>query len=134
MRLLLLFCVLVAGAAAWWRPSWVPPITDESCDYSRADAYVCIAKYMDVSPHDGLVSRAELDAALDKYAPLWVRPLKWFITTEQAFNACDYDKDGFISAKDWKDSFTVNFDCLPWKKNWCQVEWFCDRARQIEGK
>jgi hypothetical protein len=124
MKLFLVLCLFGSLAVAW-RPSWVPPIWDESCTFGRNDAFACITKYIDVSPKNDQITKSEIDAAIATYAPAYVRALSWFVGTEKVFSSCDYNKDGVLTPRDWKLS---GEHCLPHKRNLCTMQWFCNRA------
>jgi hypothetical protein len=129
MKFLLVTLLLVASVSAW-RPSWMPPVYDEDCTYNREDCYHALVEKVDVKPKDGKISRAEIQGAFDKYAPAWMRILTWFSNVDQTLDACDADKDGLITRSDWLNTAE---NCLPFKKNWCTVQWFKERADEIDN-
>lgn len=127
MRGSLVFLLFLLPLAFSWRPSWVPPIWDDSCSFTRDQAYDCLVKYVDVDPKDERVTKKEVDAAIKAYAPAYVRALSWFVGTQKVFSACDYNKDGVLTPRDWKLSVG---HCLPHKRNLCTMQWFCNRAEK----
>jgi len=128
MLLLLLFASLACG----WRPSWVPPIHDTDCTFTRADSYECLRRYVDVHPKDDQITKQEVQEAITKYMPMYLRPLFWWAgSVDSVFEQCDYDKNNVLTPRDWELS---NKTCMPIKESWCTVQWFCNRitAEQAE--
>lgn len=122
---MILIFILIASCTAW-RPSWMPPIYDESCTFTRDDTYQCLNTYVDINPKDGQITADELNAALDKSLPVWMKPFFWATSSEKIMGTCDYDKNGVITARDWMLSKKT---CLALKSNWCTADWFCKRAK-----
>lgn len=118
----LFFLLFVSLAAA----SWFPPMSDESCAFTRDDTFKCLEKYVDTNPHDQQITNAEIDAALSKYLPTYLKPVLWWIGTDGIMKDCDYDKNGVITPRDW---MLAQHTCLAEKKNQCTMAWFCDRAK-----
>ena len=122
----LLFVLLISTLASWWRPSWVPPITDEHCAFTRADTYQALKTYVDVHPKDDKITEYEIEQALHDYLPMYLKPLIWGANVPQIFRSCTLDngKKGYITPKDFRDTAKA---CFPNKASWCTVEWFRDR-------
>ena len=135
MYCLLLILLLSSTVDAWSLSKYyyqvMPPITDESCSFTRTDALHCFNKYVDVNPHDGGISPQEAQDAISRYSTPPIRALFWGWGSSQIFKACDTDKNGLITAKDWIESEKT---CMPHKKNMCSLEWFCKRAEKIGVK
>lgn len=131
MRALILLCV-AAVAHGWSLSSYyydiMPPISDESCTFTRQDAAKCLSKYVDVAPRDGAISPKEVRLAIKSYSTAPIRALFWGLGTHQIYKACDKDKNGVITMKDW---FATAKTCMPYKKNMCSLEWFCKRAAKL---
>lgn len=114
-----------------WRPSWMPPIHDTDCAFNRRDSYDCLVKYVDVHPKDGQITKEEAQEAISKYMPYWMRPIFWFAgSVDSVFEVCDYDHNNVLTPHDWE---MTKDTCIPIKEGWCSVEWFCDRAKEING-
>lgn len=124
------FILFVSFATASWRPSWVPPLHETDCKFTRQDSYDCLVKYVDVNPKDGQITLAEADEALHQYLPTWMKPIFWFTDASSVFKECDYDKNGVLTPRDW---IMTNATCLPIKESWCTVEWFCERIKAEEA-
>lgn len=129
--MLLLLLLLIMANASWWRPSWVPPIYDTDCTFTRNDVLIAMKQYVDVNPKDNRISPQEVQEALDKYLPTIWKPLIWGSSVEQVFDSCDADKNGFITSKDFRDSAKR---CFPNKEGWCTVQWFRDRIVASQTK
>lgn len=124
MLLLLVFVVVSQSR------SWLPPVWDETCTYTRHDVYECLRKYVDVNPKDDQITKKEIDDALSKYMSAWMKPLFWLSSgSEGVMESCDADKNGVITPRDWEES---KDKCLPTKANACSVEWFCLGAQEEE--
>jgi hypothetical protein len=110
--------------------SWLPPVWDESCMYTRDDVYKCLKKYVDVNPKDNQITKKEIDDAMDKYMSTWMKPLFWLSSgSEGIMENCDADHNGVITPRDWEES---KDKCLPFKRNFCSVQWFCEGAEEEE--
>jgi hypothetical protein len=121
--------ILFAGVVFGYNSnSWTPPIFDTSCSFTRDDVFNALKKYVDVNPKDNQITKMEINGSLDKYLP-WYIP-KWPLvgSVDSILTNCDYDKNGVITARDFMLSAE---SCLPFKKNWCTVQWFYDN---IENK
>jgi hypothetical protein len=128
--MLLFFACLTLGYG--WRPSWVPPLHDTDCTFTRADSYECLRRYVDVNPKDDRITKTEVQEALKKHLPLYLRPLFWWSSSvDGIFTQCDYDKNEVITPRDWEMS---NKTCMPIKESWCTVQWFCNRAMADKKK
>ncbi len=111
--------------------SWFPPTSDTSCSYTRDDSFNCLKKYIDVNPKDDRISKAEIEAGVSKYLPTYLKPMFWWIGADKVMKDCDYDKNGFITPRDWLLSKDT---CFPQKKDQCTIQWFCDRAAKDEER
>lgn len=100
---------------------WFPPIWSEDCKFTREDVYLAFKKYIDVNPRDDQITPKEIDEALAKYLPTYLKPLLYITDVHEILKSCDYDKNGVITERDFRLS---NKTCLPFKRNWCSVEWF----------
>jgi hypothetical protein len=125
--MILLLLLFLSVNALSWRPSWMPPVWDKSCAFTRTDAMNCFAKYVDVEPRDGGITPNEIRLAINRYSTPPIRALFWGIGTKQTMAGCDADHNGVITAKDWVESA---HKCLPSHENMCSVKWFCDRAEE----
>ena len=132
MRALIVLLCVVALSHGWSLSQFyydvMPPITDESCGFTRQDAAKCLAKYVDVAPRDGGISPKEVRLAIKSYSSAPIRALFWGLGTKQIYKACDADHNGRITMKDW---FKTSKTCLPFKRNMCSLEWFCKRAEKM---
>ena len=124
--MLLLLVLFYVSYGSWYRPSWVPPITDTECTFTRTDVYNAMKKYVDVHPKDNKITEFEISEVLKKYLPLYLKPLIWGANIHQIFASCTLDngKKGYITPKDFRDTWKT---CFPNKANWCTVQWFNDR-------
>jgi len=120
---ILLFISLVS-ASSWW-----PPTSDTSCSYTRQDSLECLKKYVDNNPKDDKISKAEIDAAVKKYLPTYLKPMFWWIGSDKVMTDCDYDSNGYITPRDWLMS---KEKCFPHKKDQCTIQWFCKQAAEQE--
>ena len=121
-----LFLFLSITSSSWYRPSWVPPIWDVTCTYTREDVFNCFKVYVDTSPKDEQITKTEIEQALGKYLPTYLKPLIWGADTGTILDSCDFDHNGVITSRDWMLS---KQRCLPFKNNWCTAQWFCERAQ-----
>jgi len=131
--MLLVICILIVNVnGSWWRPNWIPPTSDTSCSFTRDDVFRVLKQYVDVNPKDDKITEKEVEEALSKYLPLYLRAFVWIGNgVPDIFKNCDYDKNGVITAKDFYDAYKV---CLPNKASWCTVEWFYHRILNQELK
>ena len=109
--------------------SWMPPLFKTDCNFTRFDALRCVLKHGDTNS-DGKLSKKEVETALDKLVPGWIKKLSWFtgVTVEQVMHDCDFDKDGIITPKDWElDGKQKEPKCMPEKKQLCTFQWFCQK-------
>lgn len=121
--LLLLFVVCVFG----YNPnSWLPPIWDETCSFSREDARKAIELYVDVNPKDNQITAKEIDEALEKYKTWYLRPVLLVYNSRDVLRDCDYDKNGAITPRDF---MLAKDTCFPNKASWCTIQWFNDNIR-----
>lgn len=105
---------------------YMPPLFETKCNFTRIDALNCLSKYIDVDPKDGQITKKEAEEAIQKYVPPVIRGLFWgLVGTDRIWEACDYDKNGVITAKDW---MMTKDHCMPHKKNMCSLEWFCKKG------
>jgi hypothetical protein len=118
--------LLVTSHASWYRPSWVPPITDTDCTFTRNDVYIALRDHVDVHPKDNKITELEIEEALHKYLPLYLKPLIWGANVHQIFQSCTLDSGakGYITPKDFRDTWQ---SCFPNKASWCTVQWFNER-------
>ncbi len=119
--LLLLF---IASSLAWF--DFIPPIYSKDCKFERPDCYACLKQFVDVNPKDEQITKLEIDQALARYMPTVLKPIMYWIKTQDTIDKCDFDKNGVITDYDWEMS---NKTCIPMKESYCTVEWFCERAR-----
>ena len=111
--------------------SWFPPIHSKDCTFERPDSYACLKEYVDVNPKDDQITRQEIDEALKKYLPMYLRPVLWWADLKSVMDSCDVDKNGVITPRDWEMSSKT---CFPIKESQCTVQWFCDRAKDASKK
>lgn len=124
---MMLLSLLILVVASGYSPdSWTPPIWDESCSFTRDDVYRGLKLYVDVDPRDEQITKHEIELALDKYIPWYVPKFALVGRIDDIIQNCDYDKNGVITARD----FLLSKDtCLPFKRNWCTVQWFYDNIQ-----
>lgn len=115
------FFGLFVFAAMAWRPSWIPPLWDETCTFSREDLIRCAERKMDIN-HDERITRAEFKAMIDSFPFLIRKGLPMLFNIDKVFQGCDYDKDGAITPADFRASVET---CLPEKHDLCTAEWIC---------
>lgn len=89
----------------------------ETCAYQRADAADCVLRYGDLDGDD-LISPAEADEVKRRYLSWVMRAGAWLAekigleSTAAIFKKCDYDRDGFLSRRDFElASETCLVDC-----------------------
>ena len=111
--------------------SEMPPVLDESCNFTRTDALHCLSDYVDVAPKDGGITPKEARLAIKRYSTGPIRALFWGLGTKEIWKACDADHNGVITPKDW---IATRHTCMPAKKNMCSLEWFCKRAKKFVAK
>ena len=104
----------------------MPPLSDDTCGFTRSDALQCMRKYVD-SDHNDRITTAELEESITKYAPAWMRALSWFVGVERVMEDCDYNEDGVLTPRDLELSTEK---CFPKQENLCTFEWFCNRAKE----
>lgn len=109
----------------------MPPIHDTDCTFERADSYQCLKKYVDVHPKDDQITKVEIDEAIAKYLPTYLKPVLWWVGTEGVMDSCDVDKNGVITPRDWEMSSKT---CFPIKESQCTVQWFCKRIEDDQKK
>ena len=119
--LALLALVVLASA---WRPSWIPPLSDDTCGFSRADGLACLRAHVDAN-HDDRITSDELSVAIANYLPAYLRALSWFAGTDKALRDCDANGDGVLTPSDWN---TVSATCMPTQATLCTLQWLCSRA------
>jgi len=79
----------------------------KTCAYQRSDAADCVLRYGDFD-HDGLISPAEADEVKRRYLSWVMRAGAWLAekigleSTAKIFKKCDYDRDGFLSRRDFE--------------------------------
>ena len=117
------FLLLVVVVGVVFGKSYFPPIWDESCSYTRMDVLNCLTTNVDVNPKNGEISKSEISEAFDRYLPWYLKPLKLVTDADEVIKSCDNNTDGVITAQDF---ITYNETCLPFKRNWCTVQWFCE--------
>lgn len=118
--MLLLLLLLLSAAFA----SPLPPMWDETCSYTRDDVYNCLKNNVDINPKDGQITEQEIDEAFDRNLSWYLKWIMWLTNGAKVLQYCDYDKNGVITKRDF---YMSNKTCLPDKRNWCTVQWFCER-------
>ena len=104
--------------------SWTPPIWDTTCTFNRDMVHYALAKYVDVAPKDNVITQQEIETALDRYLPWYLKPVVWVGSTDSILDACGTGTTpNVITPKSFKEHPAT---CLPFKKNWCTVQWFYD--------
>lgn len=124
MRILLWFFISVAFA--YDSTSWLPPIFDETCSFTREDARKAIEFYVDVNPNDNQITKQEIIDGIDKYLKWWMRPVLLKYNADSVLEDCDYDKNGVITPRDFK---LAENTCFPNKASWCTIQWFNDNIK-----
>jgi hypothetical protein len=126
MNVIVLLFLLTIVTGSWYRPSWIPPITDTDCTFTRTDVYNAFLKHVDVNPKDNKITELEINEVLRKYLPMYLKPLIWGANIHQIFESCTLDKGkkGYITPKDFRDTHNA---CFPTKASWCTVQWFNER-------
>lgn len=148
MLLLLLF-VLCTHASWFSWPSWATKralehdaiyamgfTLDDHCGYTRDDALVCIATYIDVN-HDKEVSADEFERGKAKFLPPIARKVEWIakklgytVTLADVMWGCDINGDGHLTLNDWKAGAKR---CMPHESDLCKFKTVCDNAARIMG-
>lgn len=103
--------------------SWLPPIWDTSCKFTREDAFKCIQQTIDLN-HDDQITREEVETAIGKIPYVIRKVWSWAMGIDGIFRVCDYDHNGIITPRDFKLSKDT---CLAKKKYLCTVEWLCNQ-------
>lgn len=104
--------------------SWTPPIWDTSCSFTREDVHEALKKYVDVHPKDNVITKQEVHEALDRYLPWYLKPVVWVGNPDSILESCGTGGvNAVITSKSFKEHSGT---CLPFKKNWCTVQWFFD--------
>lgn len=116
-----LFLTLFLGPVLGWRPSFIPPIWDESCKFDRENLVQCVQKKVD-KDHDGYVTLSEVKYMISQLPFLIRHALPAVVSVDQIFQGCDYNGDGYITADDFRRSKNT---CLPRKRYLCTAEWLC---------
>lgn len=121
IKLFIFFCfaIIVVNGSVF------PPLHDKTCGYTRDNAFNCALKWGDLN-HDKVLSQSEIKHALGALVPWYVRAVTWFsgMSLERSLQDCDYDKNGVLTAHDWKMSEST---CMPRQEDLCTFKWFCDR-------
>ena len=122
--MLLVFLLFGVGHCGFF--SFLPPIWDTSCEFTRLEAKDCLEREMDTN-EDGILTRDEIVAGLSKHViPIFRPVLKW-LKMSSIMRDCDYDHDGIFTPDDFMKSYKT---CAAKKSNLCTIKWFCDRANK----
>lgn len=101
------------------------------CDFTRSDALVCIARFIDIN-HNGVIERSEFYRARRLYMPPRARTLAWvaehlgFARFNDVLKGCDVDGDGKLTLRDWEHGANK---CLPHQRALCLLKNSCDIAK-----
>ena len=133
-----------ATSSSWW--SWSKNLVErlgveamgfdsgDTCGYTRDDALLCIATYVDAN-HDKEISADEFERARRLYLPTQARlassiakQLGYGVTISDVMWGCDVaPKDGHLTLSDWKGGGKT---CLPGKADLCKLKTVCDNAKK----
>lgn len=109
----------------------------DKCGYTRDDALVCIATYIDTN-RDKEISAAEFEHAKKAYLPrqarlmaVIARKMGYDITIRDVMYGCDMNKDGRLTLDDWMAGAK---SCLPGKADLCKLKTVCDIAKNARKK
>jgi hypothetical protein len=131
-------------SSSWW--SWSKNLVErlgveamgfdsgDTCGYTRDDALLCIATYVDAN-HDKEISADEFERARRLYLPTQARlassiakQLGYGVTISDVMWGCDVaPKDGHLTLSDWKGGGKT---CLPGKADLCKLKTVCDNAKK----
>jgi hypothetical protein len=135
-------------SSSWW--SWSKNLVErigveamgfdsgDTCGYTRDDALLCIATYVDAN-HDKEISADEFERARRLYLPTQARlassiakQLGYGVTIADVMWGCDVaPKDGHLTLSDWKGGAKT---CLPGKADLCKLKTVCDNAKKKKGQ
>jgi hypothetical protein len=107
------------------------PIWSEDCSYTREDVITCATRHVDLNPKDGYITASEIDTALSKWLPWYLKPVLWITDGNAVIKSCDFDKDGKISPDDFRRSTET---CLPFKRSYCTCQYFCEKIEAESQK
>lgn len=142
MYLLIWALLLTLPAALAWRWPSLENVgiamlgfdTSDTCGYTRDDALLCIAKYVDTNG-DREISEAEFEHARDTYLPRQARAAHWIahklgfdVTMADVKYGCDIDHDNRLTLSDWENGAKK---CLPGKGDLCKLKTVCDIAEKM---
>lgn len=145
MRPLVLFLLVTLPAALAWRWPGLEKLgislmgfdASDTCGYTRDDALLCIAKYVDTNG-DKEISAAEFEAAKRAYLPRQARMAAWVarrmgydISIADVMKGCDVDGDGRLTLSDWEHGEKV---CLPGAADLCKMQTVCKIAENMNKK
>ncbi len=104
------------------------------CKFTRTDAIVCIAEYVDFD-RNGQVSEEEFERAKELYPPPQAKLLLWAakklshdIPFSQVLHDCDANGDKILAPWDMLHSQKT---CLPTQRDLCMLYTVCKRAEKI---
>jgi hypothetical protein len=121
-----LLTLLIISVFGYDPNSWLPPIWDETCSFSREDVRKGMEEYIDVNPKDNQITAKEIDEALQKYKTWYLKPVLLIYNSKDVMRDCDYDKNGVITPRDFMLTAKT---CFPNKASWCTIQWFYDNIK-----
>lgn len=104
------------------------------CKFTRADAIVCLAEWVDVD-RNGQISEDEFERAKKLYPPPQAKALLWLakefshdIPFSQVMRDCDFNHDNLLTPWDMLHSTKT---CLPTQRAMCMLSTICKRAARM---
>jgi hypothetical protein len=105
--------------------------TSDNCGFTRSDALVCIARFIDIN-HNEVIDRNEFYRARRLYIPPRARAFAWvaehlgFARFSDVMKGCDVDHDGKLTLRDWEHG---SKHCLPHARDLCLLKNSCEIAK-----
>jgi hypothetical protein len=140
-----LFLILLATTVSAWRWPSLENVgislmgfdSTDTCGYTRDDALLCIARYVDTN-HDKEISASEFEHAKETYLPRQARMAAWVarrmgydVSIKDVMYGCDINHDNHLTLSDWEHGAKK---CLPGKADLCKLKTVCDIAEKLNAK
>ena len=103
---------------------------DEHCTFTREDAIICFAKYIDTN-NDKMIDLKELEYAKKEYLGWALKMLQWVASwaidtsTPRIMHDCGAGEKGYFTADDFRRTSKT---CMPSQEAMCMVKMVCDTA------